>query len=178
MSSFDTAKFSDTYPVAFAMRVAHPDTWFRIHSLPDSKRYPESDADWDILISRHRRLSSAVMGGSGRCRIHYSLFADADFPSSISPSLDWRASSAIPFDDEQKVFTKTTEADWSFDTFLPWIRMRSEDELAWIAFHSLDTDAIYSPYDGGADIFSTDDRFLSDIKTEFSKWASPQPAGL
>lgn len=160
------------------MRVAHPDTWFRIHSLPDSKRYPESDADWDILTSRHRRLATTVLGGSSRCRIHYSLFADESFPPDIQPSLDWRSSSVIAYGDGQKVFTKTTEADWDFDSFLPWIRLRSDDQLAWLSFHSLETDAIYSPYDGGADIFSTDARFLSGIATEFEQWRSPHPAGL
>ena len=54
MSAFDHPKFVDTYPVSFLMREAHPECWFRIHSLPEGKRYPESDAEWETLLARHR----------------------------------------------------------------------------------------------------------------------------
>ena len=42
MSAFDDEQFSEIYPISFIMRKALPDHWFRIHSLPDSQRYPET----------------------------------------------------------------------------------------------------------------------------------------
>lgn len=160
------------------MRNSHPESWFRIHSLPDSKRYPETETEWTILIDRHRKLSNKVLGNNADCRIHYYLFADEDFPSHLDPELDWRSSLVLTDYDDEKIYVKTAAACWNFDAFLPWIKLRSDDVLAWLSFHSLNTDSIYSPYDGGADVFSDDHDFLNEIRTEFSSWKSKHPAGL
>jgi hypothetical protein len=60
MSAFDDDKFREIYPVSLIMRKAISDFWFRIHSLPESKRYPENEADWEILFERHRAHSRQV----------------------------------------------------------------------------------------------------------------------
>jgi hypothetical protein len=60
MSAFDDDKFREVYPVSLIMRKAISDFWFRIHSLPESKRYPENEADWEILFERHRAHSRQV----------------------------------------------------------------------------------------------------------------------
>lgn len=178
MSAFDDPGFADSYPVPFLMRDTHRDSWFRIHSLPESKRYPDSEKDWQILLDRHRQLSDAVLGKGSHCRVHYSLFVDRGFPEELEPSLDWGDVVETPLDEETRVFTRSAETRWDFDTFQPWIRLRSEDQLAWISFHSLSTDRLYCPYDGGADIFSADKAGLSAIRKQFSDWKSSHPEGL
>ena len=177
MSAFDDDQYSEIYPVSFIMRKAIAHSWFRIHSLPESKRYPENEAEWDILLVRHRALADVVLTEGSRCRVHYTLFDDSGFTEDMSPSLVWSNIRPQPFGVEQTVYTQTAETTWRFDTFLPWIKRRADDDLGWISFHSLDTDAIYSPYDGGADIFSLDASFIAKIRTTFSAWKSPDPTG-
>ena len=177
MSAFDDTQFSEIYPVSFIMRNNLPNNWFRIHSLPESKRYPESETEWDMLIQRHRAISGKVLVEGGKCRIHYSLFDDSGFPKELTPSLNWSCARLQRYGDDQMIYIQSAEANWSFDAFSPWIRRRSEDELGWISFHALDTDAIYSPYDGGADIFSMNPTFLARIRSSFSAWKSPHPTG-
>jgi hypothetical protein len=177
MSAFDDNKFREIYPVSFIMRKAISDFWFRIHSLPESKRYPEDQAEWDILFERHRTLTDEVLVEGGPCRVHYTLFGDAGFPEDLLPSLYWSEIRPQSYSDDETLYTQTAETVWNFDAFKPWIRRRADDDLGWISFHSLDTDAIYSPYDGGADIFSLDPAFLTEIRSRFSSWKSPHPSG-
>ena len=35
--------------------------WLRIHSLPGSKRYPESDAEYAEMVRRHNAVAQAVL---------------------------------------------------------------------------------------------------------------------
>jgi hypothetical protein len=177
MSAFDNDKFSEIYPISFIMRKAISDFWVRIHSLPESKRYPEDEMEWKILFGRHRALTEEVLAEGGPCRVHFTLFDDAGFSENLTPSLDWGNIRARSYSDDETLYTRTAETVWSFDTFKPWIRRRSDDDLGWISFHSLDTDAIYSPYDGGADVFSLDPTFIAKIRSRFSAWKSPHPSG-
>jgi hypothetical protein len=176
MSAFDDDKFRGVYPVSFIMRKAISDSWFRIHSLPESKRYPEDETEWEILFERHRALTDAVLAEGGPCRVHYTLFDDAGFSEDLVPSLDWGDIRPLRYGDDETVYTQTAETSWSFEAFMPWIKRRSDDDLGWISFHSLDTDAVYSPYDGGADIFSLDPSFIAKIRSRFSAWKSPCPS--
>lgn len=178
MSAFDEPKLAASYPISFIMRRTHPELWLRIHSLPESKRYPQNKSDWDTLIDRHRALSDAVLRDGSLCRVHYSLFIDDGVPPDLLPLLAWNAALPITVDDDEQVFTYTAETKWNFDIFLPWIRLRADDQLGWISFHSLVTDSIYSPYDGGADIFSANTVFISEIKNQFGRWKSKRPDGL
>lgn len=177
MSAFDDEKFREIYPVSFIMRKAIAGSWFRIHSLPASKRYPADETEWEILFERHRALTDEVLVEGGPCRVHYTLFDDSGFSEDLAPSLDWGDIRARSYCDDETLYTQTAETAWSFDAFKPWIRRRSDDDLGWISFHSLDTDAIYSPYDGGADIFSLDPTFITKIRSRFSAWKSPHPSG-
>lgn len=177
MSAFDDDKFSEIYPVSFIMREAISDCWFRIHSLPEMKRYAEDETEWEVLFERHQALTSEVLVEGGLCRVHYTLFDDTGFSADLTPTLDWGDIRQQSYHDDEPLYTQTAETVWSFDAFKPWIRRRSDANLGFISFHSLDTDAIYSPYDGGADIFSLDPTFIAKIRSRFSAWKSPHPSG-
>lgn len=59
--------------MAHLMREAFPEYWLRIHALPDSKRYPEDEAERQIVFDRYSRFGSALLGERGRCLIIQSL---------------------------------------------------------------------------------------------------------
>ena len=177
MSEFDKPEFNTCYPVAFLMRNYRTEWWFRIHSLPESKRYPNSDADWDILLARHHALADAVLEPVATCRVTYAQFSGVPFPESDLPSLQWRPFRRVGPVGES-LDSWIASASWDFETFAPWIRKRSADELAFIGFHSTATDAVYMPYDGGADVFSLQPDFLDKIRERFNEWKPPLESGL
>ena len=56
--------FPGCEPVAHHLRVAFPDRWVRFHSLPHSKRYPEDEAEYAMVLERHNRvLGELVQNG-------------------------------------------------------------------------------------------------------------------
>ena len=178
MSDFDRAEFKECYPVAFLMREHRSDWWFRMHSLPESQRYPASDEDWGILLSRHRALADAVLVAGAECRVTYAQFGGFPFPAAKLPNLPWEVFRSINVENEDLLESWVAPAVWDFDTFEPWIRDRSTCGIAFIGFHSLQTDSVYMPYDGGADIFSLRRGVMSEIRNHFSEWKSPLESGL
>lgn len=177
MSAFEIEDLAKVYPLPFLLREAVKDSWFRFHSLPESKRYPESEADWSILMARHRKVSDIVLGRESLCRVFYAVFDESSFPLH-DPELSWVGHSVIEVEEELPMYISTTDIYWDFDSYSEWIRCRSVDELGWTIFHSSVTDSVYAPYDGGADIFSMDSDCIDSIRSKFARWKSAHPEGL
>ena len=166
-----------SYPVPFIMR-EQADWWFRIHSLPDSKRYPETNEEWEILLLRHREISNSILLNGSVCRLTYAQFSGFDFPKAELPHLKWQFYKKIGDNEDSLDTWISDETIWDFQISEAWIRKRSNDELGMIGFHSTESNSIYFPYNGGADIFSLNETLLSNIQKRFSKWRSPLESGL
>ena len=53
-------------PVTYRLRYEFFDSrWVRFHSLPESKRYPESDTEMEIVLERANILADRVLGIGG-----------------------------------------------------------------------------------------------------------------
>lgn len=49
-------------PIAHRLRFQVPDRWFRIHSLPQSKRYPQKPSEYSGLLARHNTVATDILG--------------------------------------------------------------------------------------------------------------------
>jgi hypothetical protein len=176
-AGFDASEFEACYPVPFLMKEYRQDWWFRIHSLPDSKRYPTTTEDWAVLMLRHQELADAVLTAGSRCRILYSQRATAPFPQDALPAIDWKHFRSVG-EDEDRLACWAASIQWRFEDFAEVVRKKVEDQIVHVAFHSLQTDSLYCPYDGGADVFSLNTEFLAAIRSRFRGWRSPHPLGL
>jgi hypothetical protein len=54
--------FPDVALVPHPYRHVYPDRWFRIHSLPDSQRYAETEEEWNILLNRQNEIITDLFG--------------------------------------------------------------------------------------------------------------------
>src|SRR5690349_1682675 len=54
--------YPDCPPVSYLLKWRLSDRWFRIHSLPASKRYAESDAERQELLDRQNTVLLDVIG--------------------------------------------------------------------------------------------------------------------
>lgn len=52
-------------PIGNELRCSASSTWVRFHSLPDSKRYAENQAEYEELLSRHHTLLSDLSAIAG-----------------------------------------------------------------------------------------------------------------
>ena len=48
--------FADSIPIPHYFRQDYSDRWFRIHSLPGSKRYADNEEEWNILLDRQNKI--------------------------------------------------------------------------------------------------------------------------
>ena len=60
---FWTSNYPGTLPIPNSVNI-DPERWFRIHSLPGSKRYADTVEEWDILLSRQNEIITDLLGNN------------------------------------------------------------------------------------------------------------------
>ena len=60
--SFWSDNYPDSYPIGHELKWIYKDRWFRIHSLPESKRYAESEDEYKIILERQNKLITDIFG--------------------------------------------------------------------------------------------------------------------
>lgn len=58
------AHWPECLPVAHLLRSHFRDRWVRFHSLPLSKRYADTDAEYDVVMTRHNTVISELTPGT------------------------------------------------------------------------------------------------------------------
>jgi hypothetical protein len=173
-------------PIGFLLREKYKDRWFRIHSLPRSKRYPENDDEMREVLHRHNAVLDALLPqGSGFVLLTTSY---TDEPTPVPPHLlqsDSTLSSSSSF--AFSVRSDTGCPYWHFfvNAFI-WQRGCLDAVFAQVATDTVADilvigevqKCIYHPYDGGGDIIVRDDDTRRSLRQAFSVWLSPRPDGL
>lgn len=59
---FWTSTYPETIPISHYFRHDYAGRWFRIHSLPESKRYAETKKEWQILLDRQITIITDLLG--------------------------------------------------------------------------------------------------------------------
>lgn len=170
--------FSDSFPLAHLMRSAYPEYWFRIHGLPESKRWPESDEEREIVFDRFSQFGTALLGHHAPCLIVQSCFNGFPRSKNLLPSHDWKPIHRVEESDEDHWNSWAAHTTWNPDGLRDVLLAIAEDREALIAFVSLATDCVFVPYDGGADGFAMDGALLRRLSDEFSPWSSSHSSGL
>jgi len=171
------------------------DRWFRIHSLPKSKRYPESDKDWKILLERQNKIITDILGSGTEV---YLVSYDADW---VFPTLkvlhnedgEMYSFTHIGNIDLYKLDMEYYRDEYLYDghTFKPvfaevvWKPHLHDNLLKEIAngktrafFVSFEKMIIIAPYDGGIDFIIKNDMTKDYYKNKYKKWLSNKNDGL
>jgi hypothetical protein len=105
----------DVNPLGWMMRESAPDTWVRFHSLPGSKRYPETDAEWRTVLERANSLATECLGIGQTCWLVQCRLTHPDEPD--APSV---ADQSVP--------------DFDLTPSFKFVDREDEEESAWIAY--------------------------------------------
>jgi hypothetical protein len=171
--------FCATQPLGYELRRALPERWVRIHSLPESRRYPEDEADWEILERRHREVADWILGEDSPCWLLVPPF-DARLSCFGSISLDV-LDALPPFDvgdtDEPPEPFSGSPCKWDFIAFRHILRAVAMNET-YAVFVSLEKSAIYAPYDGGADLILPSPGLRDSARMRFKDYLSRLESGL
>jgi hypothetical protein len=180
MTRWLQADYHDTFPLSHLMRKRYASLWMRIHSLPESKRYPENDQEREAIFQRYSSFGSALLGFSAPCLMIRSLFATEKPGDNFERSLSWSHLRKIQDAENDEVYwySWVTDVIWQPDTFRTLLSNIAEDRDKHVIFVSKASDSIFAPYDGGADGFSFDLKLISRLKQEFQPWLPSRTDGL
>lgn len=168
-----------TQSLGHELRNALPERWVRIHSLPESKRYPEDEADWEILEKRHREVAGWVLGEGASCWLLVPPWG-AGHPCFDDISLAV-IETLPPFDmgdpDHPPEPFSGAPCQWDFIAFRQILRAVAEDETSAV-FVCPEKSAIYAPYDGGADLILPTRELRDAVHLRLKDYLSRLDSGL
>lgn len=80
LDEYWTRRFGNAPPIAHALRDSFRDCWVRFHSLPESKRYAESDPEWTTLLERHNTVVESLTSDGSKLNLLTTNWSDASSP--------------------------------------------------------------------------------------------------
>src|SRR5919199_5145539 len=78
-----------TPPIAYLLKEAYPERWFRIDSLPESKGYHEDESELDTILSRHNTLITDILGSHSEV-----LLVTGEYDSVSGDKASWQFSAS------------------------------------------------------------------------------------
>ncbi|MGW7531106.1 DUF3885 domain-containing protein [Amycolatopsis sp. NPDC054798] len=173
-------------PHAHELKHTYPDRWVRFHSLPESKRYPETDAEYDIVLHRYNTVLDELFHGQ-EVRVITANWSDT--PEPPAQHARWNPGARH----WMSMRTDENETDPAFITYIhlyasrrPWhtglvddlLRAAADDATRNAMITSLALDRIHHPYDGGADILLPTTGERDALKLRHTGWLSAYPSGF
>jgi hypothetical protein len=171
-------EFKDAFPVACIMKHRLPQLWVRVHSLPESKRYPETEEERSIVMERYASFGTALLGDQSACYIVRSRMNEEELEPKYRGSFTWSSLPKVDESDEDFWSSWYAETMWRPEEFRTLLLDVAEERDWGVSFVSKVSGSIFAPYDGGADGFSFDPGLLSRLKHEFQPWLSARDDGL
>lgn len=163
------------------------DRWVRFHSLPESKRYPEDEAEYRILLDRHNVVVGELAQPRQNLLLLTTTFSETSAPTTAPaecPSASfWRTVSMHEVEPEVFDFPAfwhvyVSQVGWWPGVFDPVIRLAADDVLADVLICDADCRWIVHPYDGGMDVIASSTPARDRLRAKFGAWLSARPDGL
>lgn len=191
-NQFWASTYPNTIPIQHYFRHQYADRWFRIHSLPESKRYAHTQEEWEILLSRHNQIITDLLGNHSKVLLvtgdyNYNSPGDkhiveeeAAFQTYTFTLLDnIGLNSLSPEEHEPGVVYRPAFAEivWSINQHDALLKELADWKL--IAFFvSFEPHLIVAPYDGGIDFILKDSQMRDTCKKKYQNWLSKHPSGF
>jgi len=189
---FWTSTYPETLPIQHFFRHDYPDKWFRIHSLPQSKRYADTEQQWDILLTRHNTIITDILGDSAKVflvtgdynynepiEVHITKQEPSffNFSFQLLDDIDLFELSPEQYDKGQVYRPAFAETVWKAHQHDSLLRDIADDKIR-AFFISQDKKTIAAPYDGGIDFVLEDKETRDSYKEKYKDWLSKREDGL
>lgn len=173
----------DCRPISYEIRGMRK-RWVRFHGLPDSKRFAESDEDYEEILRRDHAVLSDL---SDRNRVEGNDVVVVTYSWSSSPNPDVADGSrrgrhwvSLPVDPDEKddwVHLNASMSRWRGGELDPLLRRVADDEER-VLIMPVDLRWLFAPYDGGMDVVVATSTFRDELKSAHSEWLSAHSLGL
>jgi hypothetical protein len=178
-------RFGQTPPLGYRLRQAFPERWLRIHSLPESKRYPQNAAELEIMLERHATVATEVLGRGAECLVvtatyheRVALGTTARWPDRGERSFECFATMAeqgdqLPSDVSFWVAPSRWDPDAERD-----VLVGIADDRVRVLWLGIESGQVYAPYDGGADLILAEPGHRRVLSLAYRDWLSKLASGL
>ncbi|WP_043511785.1 MULTISPECIES: hypothetical protein [unclassified Actinoplanes] len=164
------------------------DRWIRFHTLPGSKRYPGSDAEYEMVLARHNNILDELVTGPTV------LVATAGYSDTAQPQQPCRSPetlavhpravywTSVCIDDEPGfeswMHLYVSRLSWSVGCLDPLLRRVADDVIANVLVADPGLRWLYHPYDGGMDVMLSTTAERDALRDRHQDWLSSHPGGL
>lgn len=168
-------------PVGYKLRGPYRDVWVRFHSLPESKRYAEDEAEYAVVLDRYNTVLDELFAGADVYVIIPVWTAGPEVPPS-RPGADYWCG-LLAEDDPDPDFRTYSHLFverrlWQRGCIDELLRDVADDKVGGVMITDIGMRRIYHPYDGGADVFGATSRERDSIRDRHVDWLSSHPSGL
>lgn len=184
--------YPETVPISHLFKNDYSERWFRIHSLPESKRYAENEEDWETLISRQNEIMTDLFGldtpilivtgeynwGDNR-PIHVTDEEEIFKPFSFVrlDNIQLNKIDAEQYDEPDIYRPAFAQTIWKTNYHDKLLREIANDNTRAFLI-SFDKNVIVAPYDGGVDFVLKDSSTKENYKNKYRQWLSEREDGL
>ena len=182
-------RFPNCEPVGHWLRVAFHDRWVRFHSLPESKRYPEDESEYETVLERHNCILGELTGTERRTILLTAGYSE-DLVAVRNPGFavldpsakQWRSVVTREFDGSSSapgywhVFASVW--DWRPKAFDPIVRLIADCTVANVMIVAPDCRWLLHPYDGGMDVIAESPSSRDRLKAAHKEWLSVYDNGM
>ncbi len=169
------------------LRDALPERWVRFHSLPESRRYADNEAEYQIILHRHNAVLDYLATQDTPLLLISTEFGDTKVPTradspliTLDPTADcnWIFKAEPDGDEEFYRYLFMSEWEWKPGIFDPILRLVADWTIVDTMIVCPSLNWIFHPYDGGGDFILPDRISRDELKFRFSDWLSKHPRGL
>ncbi|MGE0420795.1 MAG: hypothetical protein AB7O88_00945 [Reyranellaceae bacterium] len=161
--------FPDCPPLSQRMLTAFTHRWCTIYGQPGGERLPEIAEERRMVLERHAVVSTDVLGLGSRSAVIMAVPRDpaewtqCPWMARLGATVidgwieEWSDRSVAGKEDAARVKLAVAFCDWRPDRFEELILdVATDRNWTEVVFASLESGRVYSPYDGGADLFVED----------------------
>jgi len=164
------------------------DQWVRFHALPDSKRYPATNAEYRTIMARHNTILAELVAETTV------LVVTAGYSDAAEPERPFRCPETVTAHPGATYWTSAcTGEEPGFESWIhlyvsevPWtqgsldtlLRQVADDIIANVLVADPDLRWLYHPYDGGMDVLLSSTTKRDALRDRHMDWLSARPDGL
>ncbi|MFG2135671.1 hypothetical protein [Streptomyces sp. NPDC048650] len=175
-------------PLAHELRAAYGHRWVRFHSLPGSKRHPETEDEYTVVLDRNNTVLDELFAGTDVYVVTTAWSSEPNGPQRPTRRREVHADGS-PW----MTIAHDADPDPEFHTYThlyadrrPWqrgsidglLRDVADDVLSGVIITDAGLRRLHHPYDGGADVILTTPEERDEIRNRHTGWLSQHPIGL
>jgi hypothetical protein len=176
-------------PIAHTFRSTYAERWVRFHSLPGSKRYPESEDEYAIVLHRYNTVLDELFTGRDVFVVtmdwSYTPTGPAGYPTPRAELHPrgvhwWTEPDEEDADPEFHTHTRlyTDRRPWRQGCVDALLRAVADEVIGDMFVTDTELRRIHHPYDGGADVVLTTPFERDALRERHADWLSSHPSGL